>query len=185
MAWFSLVAAARLTKEMEDSINQECQATISRHQPKKQFSAEVAELRETLREKEKLLQANEVARQELSMSHEVEVRDLKNQVIAKDERLLSQEAELRSLRFRLENLSEQMSQIGKDKDRMISELARLNAELKEKKLILAQHEREEWQSIGWRNGLKRRLGKLGSCFSGAGDADKQKNDKPVPLTSPD
>jgi len=90
------------------------------------------------------------------------------------------EAELHSLKFRLENLSEQMSQIGKDKDRMISEIARLNAELKEKKLILAKQEREEWQSIGWRNELKRKLGKLGARFSGSGEEEKQKGDESLP-----
>jgi hypothetical protein len=75
-----------------------------------------------------------------------------------------------------------MSQIGKDKDRMISEIARLNAELKEKKLILAKQEQEEWQSIGWRNGLKRKLGKLGSRFAGACEEEKQKSDDPLTLT---
>ena len=65
---------------------------------------------------------------------------------------------------------------------MISEIARLNAELKEKKLILAKQEREEWQSIGWRNELKRKLGKLGSRFAGAGEEEKQKSDDPLTLT---
>ena len=45
------------------------------------------------------------------------------------------------------------------------------AELKEKKLILAKQERDEWQSIGWRNGLKRKLGKLSSRFAGAGEEE--------------
>ena len=63
---------------------------------------------------------------------------------------------------------------------MISEIARLNAELKEKKLILAKQEREEWQSIGWRNELKRKLGKLGARFSGSGEGEKQKSDESLP-----
>lgn len=112
----------------------------------------------------------------MASAQQAELRDLQSQLIEKDELLLRRQAELHSLKFRLEDLSEQMSQVGKDKDRMISEIARLNAELKEKKLILAKQEREEWQSIGWRNGLKRKLGKLGSRFAGAGN-EEQKSDE--------
>lgn len=138
----------------------------------KQHREELAELRQALCEKEKLLQANDA-----------ELRELKSQAQAKDALLISREAELHSLKFRVDDLSEQMNQIGKDKDRMISEIARLNAELKEKKMILARHETEEWQAIGWRNGLKRRLGKLGSRFAGGDETDKQKNDESFPLIS--
>src|SRR5258708_8446222 len=94
--------------------------------------------------------------------------------------MVNREAELGVSKFRLGDLSEQMGQIGKDKDRMISEIARLNSELKEKKLILAKQEREEWQSIGWRNELKRKLGKLGARFSGSGEEEKQKSDESLP-----
>ena len=171
---------------MENSINQESRAADPRQdfgrRSKKQSNAALAELQEALRDKEKLLQANEIARQEMALSQQAELRDLKSQLIEKDELLLGRQAELHSLKFRLENLSEQMSQVGKDKDRMISEIARLNTELKEKKLILAKQEQEEWQSIGWRNGLKRKLGKLGSCFAGAGEEEKQKSDDPLTLT---
>lgn len=138
----------------------------------KQSGEELAELRQALCQKEKLLQANDA-----------EVRELKRQALAKDELLNSREAELHSLKFRVDDLSEQIGLIGQDKDRMISEIARLNAELKEKKLILARHETEEWQAIGWRNGLKRRLGKLGSRFAGSDKTDKQKNDDSFPLIS--
>ena len=169
---------------MENSIDQESPAADPQQdfgrRSKKQSNAELAELQEALREKEKLLQANEIARQEMALSQQAELRDLKSQLIEKDELLIRRQAELHSLKFRLENLSEQMSQIGKDKDRMISEIARLNAELKEKKLILAKQEREEWQSIGWRNELKRKLGKLGARFSGSGEEEKQKGDESLP-----
>ena len=135
---------------------------------------DIAELRRALREKEKLAQAQEA-----------ELRDLKNAIQEKDALLISREADLHSLRFRVDDLAQQISQIGTDKDRMISEVARLNAELKEKKLILARHETEEWQAIGWRNGLKRRLGKLGSRFSGGPETetDQQKTDESFPLIS--
>ena len=184
MAWFSLSCSGEVNKEMENSIDQESRAADPRQdfgrRSKKQSNAELAELHEALREKEKLLQANEIARQEMASSQQAELRDMKSQLIEKDELLLRRQAELHSLKFRLENLSEQMSQIGKDKDRMISEIARLNAELKEKKLILAKQEREEWQSIGWRNELKRKLGKLGARFSGSGEEEKQKSDESLP-----
>lgn len=135
---------------------------------------DVAELHRALREKEKLVQAQEA-----------ELRDLKNAIREKDALLISREAELHSLRFRVDDLAQQISQIGTDKDRMISEVARVNSELKEKKLILARHETEEWQAIGWRNGLKRRLGKLGSRFASGGkiETEQQKNDESFPLTS--
>ena len=186
MAWFSLSYSGEVKQEMENSIDQESRATDPQQdfgrRSKKQSNAELAELHEALREKEKLLQANEIARQEMALSQQTELRDLKSQLIEKDELLLRRQAELHSLKFRLENLSEQMSQIGKDKDRMISEVARLNAELKEKRLILAKQERDEWQSIGWRNGLKRKLGRLSSRFAGAGEEEKQKSDDPSTLT---
>jgi len=185
MAWFSLSYPGEVN-QMENSINQEIRATDPQQdfgrRSKKQSNAELAELHEALREKEKLLQANEIARQEMALSQQTELRDLKSQLIEKDELLLRRQAELHSLKFRLENLSAEMSQIGKDKDRMISEVARLNAELKEKKLILAQQERDEWQSIGWRNGLKRKLGKLSSRFAGAGEEEKQEGADPSTLT---
>jgi len=184
MAWFSLSCSGEVNKEMENSIDQESRAADPRQdfgrRSKKQSNAELAELQEALREKEKLLQANEIARQEMASSQQAELRDMKSQLIEKDELLLRRQAELHSLKFRLENLSAEMSQIGKDKDRMISEIARLNAELKEKKLILAKQEREEWQSIGWRNELKRKLGKLGARFSGSGEEEKQKSDESLP-----
>jgi chromosome segregation ATPase len=187
MAWFSLSCSVKVNKKMENSINQESRAADPQqdfaHRSKKQPNAEFAELHEALREKEKLLQANEIARQEMALSQQTELRDLKNQLIEKDELLLRRQAELHSLKFRLENLSAEMSQIGKDKDRMISEVARLNAELKEKRLILAKQEQEEWQSIGWRNELKRKLGKLGARFSSSGEEEKQKSDESYPLTS--
>ena len=171
---------------MENSIDQESPAADPRQdfgrRSKKQSNTELAELHEALREKEKLLQASEIARQEMASSQQAELRDMKSQLTEKDELLLRRQAELHSLKFRLENLSAEMSQIGKDKDRMISEVARLNAELKEKKLILAQQERDEWQSIGWRNGLKRKLGKLGSRFAGAREEEKQKSQDPLTLT---
>jgi len=186
MAWFSLSCSGEVNKEMENSIDQESPAADPRQdfgrRSKKQSNTELAELHEALREKEKLLQANEIARQEMASSQQAELRDMKSQLTEKDDLLLRRQAELHSLKFRLENLSEQMSQIGKDKDRMISEIARLNAELKEKKLILAKQEQEEWQSIGWRNGLKRKLGRLGSRFAGAGEEEKQKSDDPLTLT---
>ena len=140
----------------------------------RQSANDIAELREALREKEKLVQAQGM-----------ELRNLKNEAQEKDALLISREAELHSLKFRVDDLSEQISQIGKDKDRMISEVARLNAELKEKKLILARHETKEWQAIGWRNGLKRRLGKLGSRFTGSSETetDQQKTDESFPLIS--
>lgn len=146
------------------------QNRIDRNKP--QSGNDIAQLSQALREKENLVQAQEA-----------ELRDLKNAAQEKDALLISREAELHSLKFRVDDLSEQISQIGKDKDRMISEVARLNAELKEKKLILARHETEEWQAIGWRNGLKRRLGKLTSRFGGGGQTDQQKTDKSSPLTS--
>src|ERR1044071_2072141 len=138
----------------------------------RQSGNDIVELRQALRDKEKLVLAQEAV-----------LRDLKNQAQEKDALLISREAELHSLKFRVDDLSEQISQIGKDKDRMISEVARLNAELKEKKLILARHETEEWQSIGWRNGLKRRLGKLGSRFAGGSETDQKKTDESFPLIS--
>jgi len=183
MAWFSLSCSGEVNK-VENSIDQESRAADPQQDfgrpSKKQSNVELAELQEVLREKEKLLQANEIARQEMALSQQAELRDLKSQLIEKDELLIRRQAELHSLKFRLENLSAEMSQIGKDKDRMISEIARLNAELKEKKLILAKQEREEWQSIGWRNELKRKLGKLGARFSGSGEEEKQKSDESLP-----
>jgi len=133
---------------------------------------EITELRQVLREKEKFIAAQEA-----------ELRALKDQAQEKDARLISREAELHSLKFRVDDLSEQLGQVGKDKDRMISEIARLSAELKEKKLILARHETEEWQAIGWRNGIKRRLGKLGSRFAGSDAKEATKDDESFPFTS--
>jgi len=171
---------------MENNISQEPnRKRVSSARSKKPSETEVAELRDSLKEKEILLQASETARREMEERYEAQVRELENRLQERQDRLLRHEAELQASNFRADSLAEQLSQVGRDKDRMISEIARMNAELKEKKLILAQQERDEWQAIGWRNSLKRRLGKLGSHFSkSAGDQkSSEKSEEQFPFTS--
>ena len=87
MAWFSLSYSGEVNQEMENSIDQESPAADPRQdfgrRSKKQSNAELAELHEALREKEKLLQANEIARQEMASSQQTELRDLKSQLMRK------------------------------------------------------------------------------------------------------
>jgi len=174
---------------MENNIDQE--GAMANHpravgaRSKKQSDAEVAELLGSLKEKEILLQASETAQREMEERYEAQLRELENRLRELEDLVLRREIELRATNFRADSLVEQMSQVGRDKDRMISEVARLNAELKEKKLILAKQERDEWQSIGWRNGLKRRLGKLAARFSKSVDDEKSsaKNEEQFPFTS--
>jgi len=171
---------------MENNINQE--ATMPnqpRARSKKPSDAEVAEPLGSLKEKEILLQASETPQREMEERYEAQIRELENRLRQLEDLVLRREAELRATNFRADSLAEQMSQVGRDKDRMISEVARLNAELKEKRLILARQERDEWQSIGWRNGLKRRLAKLAARFSKSADDEKlsEKNEEQFPFIS--
>jgi hypothetical protein len=171
---------------MENNINQE--ATTPNHpraRSTKLSDAEVAEMLGSLKKKEILLQAGEAARREMEERYEAQLRESENRRRELEDLVLRREAELRATHFRANSLAEQMSQVGRDKDRMISEVARLNAELKEKRLILARQERDEWQSIGWRNGFKRRLGKLAARFSKSADEEKlsDKNEEQFPFTS--
>ncbi len=115
--------------------NNLAEADHQNRQSGRRIADDPADLRRALLEKESLLQAQEAA-----------LCDLKNQAQEKDALLASRETELHSLKFRVDDLCEQLNQIAKDKDRMISEIARLSAELKEKKLILAKHETEEWKA---------------------------------------
>ena len=171
---------------MENNISQEPNGKrVNSARSKKPSETEVAELRDSLKAKEILLKASETARREMEERYEAQVRELENRLQEREDLLLRREAESRAINFRADSLAEQLSQVGKDKDRMISEIARMNAELKEKKLILAKQERDEWQAIGWRNGLKRRLGKLGSHFSRSADDQKssEKSDEQFPFTT--
>jgi hypothetical protein len=170
---------------MENNINQE--ATMPNHpraRSTKPSDAEVAEMLGSLKKKDILLQTSETARREMEEHYEAQLRESENRLRELEDLVLRREAELRATHFRADSLAEQMSQVGRDKDRMISEVARLNAELKEKRLILARQERDEWQSIGWRNGLKRRLGKLAARFSKSADEkSSEKNEEQFPFTS--
>lgn len=169
---------------MENSISQEPDNRVNRARSKKQSEIAVAELLDALKEKEILLQASETARREMEGRYQARVSDLENRLHEREELLLCRDGELRAINFRADSLAEQLSQVGRDKDRMISEIARVNAELKEKKLILAKQERDEWQAIGWRNRLRRGLGKLGGHFFKAAHNQKlsETSEEQLPLT---
>jgi hypothetical protein len=170
---------------MEDTNSQEPNKGVNRARSKKQFEIEVAKLLDALKEKEVLLQASETARREMEGRYQARVTELENRLQEREELLLCRGGELRAINFRADSLAEQLSHVGRDKDRMISEIARINAELKEKKLILARQERDEWQAIGWRNRLRRSLGKLGRHFCKSADDQKssETSEGQLPLTS--
>lgn len=147
--------------------------------PKKIPRAEFTTLQAQLAEKDAALQAKDAALKLLEESLMAQVRDLERQVTEKDELLLGREAELKTLRSEADAVMAEMTEIRNEKDRMFLETVKLASELKEKKLALAQLEKDEWRSIGQRNSLKRRFGKLRKLFSKSDDDDPKMND---PLT---
>jgi chromosome segregation ATPase len=151
---------------------------------KESSGTEIVTLQAQLMEKEAALQAKDTALRQMEESLMGRVRDLEGQVREKDALLLSCEAELRTLRSQADAVMAEMAEIRNEKDRMFLETVKLTSELKEKKLALAKLEKDEWRSIGQRNSLKRRFGKLRKLFSKKDDdeEDPNMNDR-FPLTS--
>jgi chromosome segregation ATPase len=147
-------------------------------------SDEIRALETLLKDNEMLLEASRNARNEIEARHEAQLREAEDRLKQLETLVVQREAELQTIKFRADGLDEQVKQLGADKDRMISEVARLNEELKEKKQILAQRERDEWQAIGWRNGLKRKLGRLGARFANGAQTEKSNSssDEQFPFT---
>ena len=141
----------------------------------KRSAAEIAVLQAQLREKEDLLQAKDTAFKELEQGLTARVYDLENRLREKDELLLSRDAELREHRSKEDFLMEELTQMRTDKDRISLENDKLQAELKEKKLLVAKLEQKEWHSVGQRKSLKRRLGKLGKFLFKLHDDDEDRD----------
>ena len=98
--------------------------------------------------------------------------------------LVSREALLETLKSEMAALIEEMTQLRRDKDRMSSESERLRSELKQRKLLLAKAEADEWRSIGRRNSWKRWLGALGKLPTKPAEEQEAGNlTRRLPLTS--
>jgi chromosome segregation ATPase len=160
----SLVARAR---DLENQVRERDELLLGREAELKKLRSEAAA---ALRQLEENLAGR--------------IRDLENQVREKDELLLSREAESKMLRSEADAVMEEMAQVRKDRDQIFMETVKLTSELKEKKLALAQLEKDEWRSIGKRNSLKRRFGKLRKLFSKTDDDEQDPKMKDrFPLTS--
>jgi hypothetical protein len=150
---------------------------------KKSPAAEIPNFQARLAEKEEALQAKDAALRQMEEGLIAKVRDLESRLIEKDELLLNREAELKAIRSEADVMMAEMTEIRSEKDRLFLETVKLTTELKEKKLALAKLEKEEWRSIGQRNSLKRRFGRLRKLFSRTDDDPDRETKDRFPLTS--
>ncbi len=73
------------------------------------------------------------------------IYDLENRVKALEELLARRDAQLQKKDFLINIILEEKSKV---QERMSVEIERLRLELKEKKILLAAHEKAVWRSIG-------------------------------------
>jgi chromosome segregation ATPase len=157
----------KLVAEMESvATRAETVAARESEQLKENLVAKMTVLEAQLREKEEILRTRDSAIRELEENLDVKVRDLEGQLREKEGLLVGRDLQLEKLESKMDALVEELSQIRGDKERMSSETERLRSEVKERKLLLAKAETEEWRSIGRRNSWKRRLAGLGIFVQG-------------------
>ena len=140
---------------------------------------DTAELRTRLRGRENVLQTRDSALKELEENLTAKIHDLENRLREKEDLLEIRDEELKDLKSRIGSKINKEELLGveepmkgqveenslieaKDleirmlKDRMSTEIEKLKSELKEKKIMLAAQEREEWRSKGlwkiWKKG---------------------------------
>jgi soluble cytochrome b562 len=140
---------------------------------------DTAELKTRLKERENVLQIRDSALKELEENLTAKIHNLENRLREKEELLEIRDEELKDLKSRIGSKINKGELLGveepmkgqveenslieaKDleirmlKDRMSAEIEKLKSELKEKKIMLAAQEREEWRSKGlwkiWKKG---------------------------------
>ena len=155
--------------QMESMVKEAASESHQAEEIESSLKAELAALKAELSEKEELLQVKESASKELEEKLAGKIYDLEDQLVENKEVLELRESDVKHLQFKLalkadeadrdntaeveQRLAEGYSLVESESEearrlqaQMTEEIEKLRAELKEKKIILAEKEREEWRS---------------------------------------
>jgi hypothetical protein len=155
--------------QMESMVKEAASESHQAEEIERSFKAELDALKAQLSEKEELLQVKESASKELEEKLAGKIYDLEDQLVENKEVLELRESDVKHLQFKLalkadeadrdntaeveQRLAEGYSLVESESEearrlqaQMTEEIEKLRAELKEKKIVLAEKEREEWRS---------------------------------------